>query len=147
MMWISHLTIYRTMTFMSQHRAKFGHHAHGHPYNRFTNIFCHLSFGTSHFGLSHKQVSDGGSEMTLNMTITYSIFRFFLSVEIPLPYQHISSMICGLALSYFTLGTDFLYSLTFTGIEYILLLVIHQAKNRQFGTILLAFCLAVLVMG
>lgn len=72
---------------------------------------------------------------------------FFVPVEIPLPYQHISSIICGLALSYFTLGTDFLYSLTFTGIEYSLLVIIRYAKIKQYGTILLVFCLVVLVMG
>lgn len=93
------------------------------------------------------QASEWTWAISLSKNKLELIHLFQFSVDIPLPYQHISSIICGLALSYITLGTDFLYSLTFTGIEYILLLIIRHTKIKQYGTMILVFCLVVLIMG
>lgn len=70
-----------------------------------------------------------------------------VSVYIPQSLQHTSSIVCGFALSYTTLGTDFLYSLGFTTVEYIVLLAVPIAKQRKFGVILTIFCLAALMTG
>ncbi|XP_031630279.1 protein-serine O-palmitoleoyltransferase porcupine [Contarinia nasturtii] len=67
--------------------------------------------------------------------------------HIPQPLQHISSIICGLSLSYTTLGVDFSYSLIFTLVEYIVLLSIPFVKQKKYGIILTIFCLAVLISG
>lgn len=71
----------------------------------------------------------------------------FIPVDIPQPFQHLSSIICGLALSYSTLGLDFVYSLCFTSIEYIVLLAIPFFNIRKYGIILTIFCLAALITG
>lgn len=69
------------------------------------------------------------------------------SVDIPRPCQHIASIVCGIALSHFTLGLDFMYSLIFTAIEYILLLAVTRANLKNYGVILTVFCLTTLVIG
>lgn len=71
----------------------------------------------------------------------------FIPVDIPQSLQHISSIICGLALAYSTLGVDFLYSLCFTTVEYIVLLAIPFFKFRKYGVVLTIFCLAALIIG
>lgn len=73
--------------------------------------------------------------------------QFTSTVAIPQTFQHISSIICGLALAYSTLGIDFMYSLCFTTIEYIVLLAIPFFKIRKYGIILTVFCLAALITG
>lgn len=68
-------------------------------------------------------------------------------VDIPRSFQHIASIVCGMAISYFTLGLDALYSLGFTTITYLLFVTITQMNLKYYGFTLTFFCLVSLTIG
>lgn len=139
------------MIFMNRPQLKFGPPVHGHRYNRFWNIVCRLFFGISLFESQHKHVrffSTSTNKIWIILDFHHLKFDIlFHLVDIPQRLQHTSSIICGLALAYSTLGTDFVYSLGFTSLEYIVLLAISMMKQKKFGIILTVFCLAALIIG
>lgn len=69
------------------------------------------------------------------------------TVDIPRGFQHIASIVCGMAISYFTLGLDSLYSLGFTTITYLLFVTITRMNLKHYGVTLTFFCLVSLTIG
>lgn len=69
------------------------------------------------------------------------------TVDIPRGFQHIASIVCGMAISYFTLGLDSLYSLGFTTITYLLFFTITRMNLKHYGVTLTFFCLVSLTIG
>lgn len=72
---------------------------------------------------------------------------FFLIGNIPRPLQHICSITCGLAMSYFILGWDSFYSFSFTAIEYLLLVSLAFFNRKRYGFVMTIFCLSTLILG
>lgn len=77
------------------------------------------------------------------------------SYKLSSTWQHFSSGILhfawhhnsGMAISYFTLGLDSLYSLGFTTITYLLFVTITRMNLRHYGVTLTFFCLVSLTIG
>lgn len=161
---------FRTMRFMKQVELKFGQPVRGHHCNKYLNTASHFSCVFLLFESLHKHVSNefnyelSSNTMDFNKKKLIACFFVklhflgkkifssnhliaFIPVDIPQSLQHISSIICGLALAYSTLGVDFLYSLCFTTVEYIVLLAIPFFKFRKYGVVLTIFCLAALIIG
>lgn len=75
------------------------------------------------------------------------ISTFHHPVDIPRQFQHLASIVCGMAISYFTLGLDSLYSLGFTTITYLLFVTITRMNLKHYGVTLTFFCLVSLTIG
>lgn len=78
-------------------------------------------------------------------------FSFHLTnattVDIAREFKHLASIVCGIALLYFSLGLDSLYSVGFTIITYLFFTTITRLQLRMYGITLTSFCLVSLTIG